>query len=482
MARICLALTESTLEENLKILTGYSGQIDMAELRCDFLTEEEMVRVSEFPGLTDLPLILTFRKVCDGGKFNRDEEIRLSLMEKALNGNFSFVDLEEGLHAPALEKKARERGIRIIRSFHDFDKVPENLAERLINSLHSSDEIPKAAVMPKSTADLKRIFEENEKLGDRDKILLGMGTYGFSTRILAGVMGSYLTFCSKEGGVTAAPGHVSPEVLNNIYRFRNINSETVICGIIGHPVMHTRSPLIHNEGYSKLGLNYVYIPFETDDVKEFFSLAEKLSIRGFSVTVPHKNDVIPLLDEMSSGVKAIGACNTVWKKEGKWFGENTDAEGFIIPLRALTELKNKRVSVIGAGGAAKACVFALLEEGCSVTIFNRTYEKARLLAEQMSCSSAPLGPDSLEALKESSDILVQTTSAGMHPMEDRNPLDFYDFTGEETAYDIIYTPEKTLFLLEAEKKGCAILNGYEMLKEQGYKQFKLFTGTEYPRA
>ncbi len=479
MSRICLTLTENNLKDCLTVLNDYKNDIELIELRLDYLEVSELKLLNDFK--FNKPTILTYRKTADGGLYSGDEEYRLSVLKDGLrSGNFSFVDLEEDLIAPEVEKIAKENSVTIIRSFHDFDGVPKDLASKLINIKRTDDEIPKAAVMIKSTADLLEFYKEAFKIISEEKILLGMGSVGFNTRVLAAKIGSYLTFCSKEGS-SAVPGHVSPSLLTHTYRFNNITKDTDITGIIGNPVMHTKSPGIHNSGYTKLDLDFVYVPFETDDPKLFLEIANLLEFKGFSVTVPFKNDIIDVIDSVTDSVKMIGACNTVTRINNKWIGENTDYVGFIKPLlKYYGKLQGKKVSVIGAGGSAKASLYALKKEGAEVLILNRTVQKAKDLSEQFDVAYAPLNSENIQRVREFSDVIIQNTNAGMHPLEDIDPLDFYEFTGSEFLYDIIYTPEVTKFLGRGVDAGCKTLNGLEMLLEQGYRQFKLFTGTNYP--
>lgn len=479
MSKLCLTLTEKTLKDCNNILKTNIHEIDLIELRVDFLNSNEQKNIKYFN--TNIPVILTFRKVVDGGLYEGEEKYRKEILLEGIKcGNFDFVDLEEDLIAPKLESAAKEHNVKIIRSFHDFNGVPQNLGKKLLKIRRNLDEIPKAAVMINNTKDLLVFYKEALSIKDDNKILLGMGTFGFNTRILAAKIGSYLTFCSKEG-VSAAPGHVSPSILNGIYRFREIKKDWLLIGIIGNPVMHTMSPGLHNDGYSKLGLDAVYIPFETDDLQSFLELANLLELKGFSVTVPFKNDIIPLLDNVTNGVKEIGACNTVIKIDKMWVGENTDSLGFINPLlEKYGTLKEKKVTVIGAGGAAKSALYELKKEGAKVLLLNRTMSKAEELSKQFNTLFAKLDINSINKIKEFSDVVIQTTNVGMHPLENINPLDFFNFTGKEFLYDIIYTPKETLFLKSGVVNGCKTLNGWQMLLEQGYRQFKLFTGYEYP--
>lgn len=479
MSRICITLTEKNLKDCRAVLFDYKREIDLIELRIDYLDISQLSILNEFK--FDKPTILTYRKTVDGGLYSGDENYRLSVIKDGLKtGNFSFVDLEEDLIAQEVEDIAKENNVTIIRSFHDFNGVSTDLATKLMDIKRTADEIPKAAVMIKSTSDLLEFYKEAFKIVGEKKILLGMGSAGFNTRVLAAKIGSYLTFCSKEG-TAAASGHVSPSLLINTYRFNKITKDTAVTGIIGNPVMHTKSPGIHNSGYNKLDLDFVYVPFETDDPKLFLDVAKLLELKGFSVTVPFKNVIIDVMDSCTDSVKMIGACNTVIRINSQWIGENTDYIGFINPLlKYYGNLHGKKVSVIGAGGSAKASLYALKQEGADILLLNRTVQKAKELSEQFGVKYAPLNSENVNRVREFSDIIVQNTNAGMHPLEDIDPLYFYEFSGSEFLYDIIYTPEVTKFLGRGVDKGCRTLNGWEMLLGQGYRQFKLFTGYDYP--
>lgn len=479
MSKICLTLTENRLEDCYKVINTKNQQVDLFELRVDFLSPIDQLMLGEFK--SEYPVILTFRKECDGGLYNGDENYRIQILNMGIkSGNFDYVDLEADLDSPLLDEIAKKNCVKIIRSFHDFNGVPKNLAKKLIDCKRSEDEIPKAAVMINTTEDLLEFYREALTISSENKILLGMGSFGFNTRILAAKIGSMLTFCSKEG-ISAAPGHVSPDVLNNVYGFKNIDSDTKIMGIIGNPVMHTKSPDIHNRGYITQGINAVYVPFETDNLELFLKIADLLNIVGFSVTVPFKTDIIPLINNVTESVKMIGACNTVTRVGMTWIGENTDYVGFIRPLiKSYGDLKDKKVTIIGAGGSTKAAIYALKKEGANVIVVNRTLTKAADIATLYSVPYGPLSSDSIKLIEENSDIIIQTTNVGMHPLEDIDPLSFYSFSGKEFLYDIIYTPAVTKFLERGKHAGCNILNGMDMLKEQAYRQYKLFTGLDYP--
>lgn len=478
MAKICMVLTAPTINENIKILERNIQLIDMVELRTDKLDIDQFHLVTSFPDNTRIPVILTCRKKCDGGDWIDSEERRMSLMEQWLDGSFSYIDLEMDTKSSRLTLKAADSGVKIIRSFHDFFGVPPKLFEKM---QHSDGDIVKGAVYPKSSEELYKLVETGLKLkdfSDKPYILLGMGDFGFPTRILAEKIGSYLTFCSDSSATSGAPGHCTASDLNDIYNFRNISGLTQLNCIIGNPVSQSRSPNLHNKWYRENGLDAVYVPFLTDSPGWFIKIAGLLGVNGSSVTVPFKREIIPLVQNTDQAVDAIGAANTIYHdEEGLWSATNTDTYGLIKPLLDLLEtdkLTGWKTSVIGAGGAARAAVFALQDKGADVAVFNRTLSRAKELAEQLNCRAFSLGEESSQALREYGSIIIQTTSAGMPPLEEVDPLEFYHFNGSEILYDIIYKPEVTRLMARAKKAGCSVLGGLKMLEEQAVLQFDIF--------
>lgn len=478
MTKLCLTLCDPSMDENLALLERHSPQI--AELRVDFAGPSRLKEICQFPSRTNIPLILTCRKKVDGGAWTGSTADREAFLLDCLEGGFNYIDLEEDETSSALPEKAAARNCRVIRSFHDFSSVPVDLEERLLK-MDARGDLVKAAVMPRGIADLERLFRIGMAWKKDNLILLGMGDFGVPSRILASRMNSFLTFCSSSDGEEAAPGHMSIQTLRDVYRIDEIDENTILLGIIGDPVLHTRSPHIHNKGLAQTGQNAVLVPYTVDDVPAFFHLAEFLDIRGFATTVPHKQAVMEQLDWMSDSVRAIGACNTVVREEDKWCGYNTDAEGFIIPLKKEKgHLKGLKAAVIGAGGAARAIVYSLVQEGCQTRVFNRTASKADALGREMSCESGSL-EDFMSCPAGSFDLIIQTTSSGMEgKFANGNPVADYDFTGKEFLYDIIYIPAVTPIMKKAQEAGCSVLGGWVMLEEQARSQFRHFTGQELP--
>jgi 3-dehydroquinate dehydratase/shikimate dehydrogenase len=346
--------------------------------------------------------------------------------------------------------------------------------------------------MVRGTADLARLLDACRALAGMEKIILGMGEHGFCTRVLASRLGSSICFASAPGAI-AAPGQADPRTLAELYRFSSVGPSTSVYGVVGSPVSHSLSPLIHNAGFAALGLDAVYLPFPVDDIEAFRPAADSMGVRGFSVTHPHKQAVIPLLAQRDGLVQATGACNTVIVTPGaagsgpEWSGTNTDVEGFLAPLRRClggTIPRGLRATVVGAGGASRAVVHALASCGAEVLVLNRTEERARELARQFPVEAGPLDGEGASRAALHSDLIVQASSAGMAPggRSDGDPFPEYRFRGHEVVYELVYAPPVTRFLERATQAGCRILQGRAMLLAQAREQFRLFTGRDLPEA
>jgi shikimate dehydrogenase len=259
-----------------------------------------------------------------------------------------------------------------------------------------------------------------------------------------------------------------------------IKSLTRICCLIGDPVEHSLSPLIHNAGYQALGINYVYLPFQVKDIKRAIAGIRGLGIRGASITLPHKTSAIKYIDRLDPHAEEIGAVNTIVNDEGVLTGYNTDGDGALQALEEVTSLRDKKAVLIGSGGAASAIAVGLKRSGAKLVILNRTKEKAKRLAEMFDAEDS----GSLEKLSliSSADILINATSVGMWHQANQSIIPQRFLHNKLTVFDIVYNPRETRLLIEARERGCAIVYGYKMLLYQAARQFELFTGRQAPLA
>ncbi|MDR2245897.1 MAG: type I 3-dehydroquinate dehydratase [Treponema sp.] len=518
MSRICLCLTGETLARNLAALDTYRKYVDLAELRVDCLDPDERFLIRRFPEQAGLPVILTIRRIRDGGYFRGGEGSRIFLFSRGLafaeadrRKNFAYVDLEEDLSVPSLEEAARTFKTRIIRSHHHVQGgVNDDLAGKLRSLRRMGDEIPKVAVKPNNLEDTLKLYSAAAATRDIDKIILGMGHYGVNTRILAEKMGSYLSYVSAAaetagefqdapGGIRregapalplgaeapplGAPGQLNPRDLAEWYRFNAITPKTKLFAVAGYPLNATSSPPFFNRVFTEENLDAVYVPFPAESLKIFLELADFLNVQGASITVPYKEAILPYLSSRSGEVQSVGACNTIVRTPDGWAGYNTDTRGFSDSLLNFIEqpdLRRKKITIIGAGGAARAVAAEVFRLKGKALILNRTPVRARRLALPYHFKWAGTDSEGVELVEKFSDIIIQTTSAGMEPFIDADPLEDYKFSGREKVMDIIYKPERTRLLLRAMKAGCPVLNGYDMLRRQAMYQYRFFIGTDFP--
>ena len=270
-----------------------------------------------------------------------------------------------------------------------------------------------------------------------------------------------------------------------------ITGKTRICGLIGNPIGHSMSPVMHNAAFSSMGLDYIYLPFrvERDKLASAIDGLRAFNMRGLNVTIPYKVAVIPFLNELESLAQKIGAVNTIVNDNGILKGYNTDAGGF---LKALIEKgiepQDKKVVILGAGGAARAISFLLADRGAELIILNRQLEMdwAVELAGSVSQFSArgvkalELNDNNLSAALESADILVNATSVGMSPDISQTPVPAKLLKPGLVVFDVVYNPVKTRLLAEAEAASAETIDGIDMLVWQGALAFELWTGAKAP--
>lgn len=271
----------------------------------------------------------------------------------------------------------------------------------------------------------------------------------------------------------------------------HISANTGICGLIGDPVEHSISPAIHNAAFKKSGLDYIYLPFRvtSENLPGAITALRSLDLRGLNVTIPHKVAVMPLLDEIDAVAKNIGAVNTIVNNNGHLTGYNTDAAGFLKSLvKRDIDPSGKKVVILGAGGVARAISFALTEQKAEIEILNRSGspDPAEKLAANLSKHSkskihaAELSEPNLKQALKQADILINATSVGMSPNTDNSLVPPELLKPDMVVYDVVYNPQKTRLLADAEKAGAVVIGGLDMLIWQGALAFELWTGVEAP--
>ena len=270
----------------------------------------------------------------------------------------------------------------------------------------------------------------------------------------------------------------------------NVLGNTKILGVFGHPVSHSLSPVMHNAAIEALNIDYVYVPFHVlpEDLEAAIGGVRALRIAGVNVTIPHKEKVLDLIDRVGEVAARIGSCNTVVNRDGRLVGESTDGPGFLRSAEAQWgKLDGCAVLILGAGGSAKAVAFALAQIGCKITIANRTHRRAveldaSLRAAFEGCASRVVTLDEEELAGEVSkaDLVVNTTSVGMHPDVDSIPLSPDLLRPGLLVYDLVYNPLRTRLVSEAQDRGARAMSGLKMLVYQGALSFEMWTGIQPP--
>ncbi len=454
----------------------------LIELRLDYLS-----KLPDFKRLLankPCPMIATVRRPDEGGRWNRSEDERLILLRQAIVADFDYVDLE----LDVIDQIPRFGNVKRIVSYHNLREMPENV-EKIYEEMCSKDaDLVKVAVTAQQTVDNLRILS---LLKDPPKptIAICMGDLGTCSRILglcAGMPFSYGAF-NKER--TIAPGILSFQELQKLYRVERLRPDTQVFGVIGDPVGHSLSPLIHNKAMRRLGVNGVYLPFRVPrgELVPFLEAFKALPVRGYSVTIPHKEAAAKLAFKKDEAVENMGAANTLIAGEVGFTAYNTDAEAAMESLHAnlplgedgrLTPLDARTVLLLGAGGVARAIAYALARQGVPLTITNRTDVKGVQLAEEVKAKFV----DWAARHNVVCDTLINCTSVGMHPNLDESPIHNSFLKPGLMVFDTIYTPETTLLIREARDRGCHVLTGVDMFVRQAGLQFKLFTGKEAPLA
>lgn len=486
--KICISVCAETIDELKKKLKLAESLADIIEVRFDYIKLDQTLKTFAFLVSKKL-LLLTYRPKKQGGKTEIDNTDRTAFWETYVrNGSLDYkkfwIDLEYDLKSEIENLKFQK-----IISFHDFNSVPENIGSIFEKLSSNNVDISKIAIATNEITDSLAVWKLLEKAKSENKQLIpiAMGEAGKWTRILGLAFGSPITYASLESGNESAPGQISAKDLTEVYRVKELDEQTEIYGIIGNPVSHSMSPYMHNAAFKHHDLNAVYIPFEVGNLNEFIKRMVRpetreidWNLKGFSVTIPHKETIMKHLDFIDEDAAKIGAVNTVKIIDRRLCGFNTDAHGFIEPLRnSYGDLKDANVGIIGNGGAARACVYALKKYEANVTIFARNVVKAETLAKEFDVNL-----ESIENLKpkiENQNILVNTTPLGtVGALENQTPATAEQIKNLHLAYDLVYNPFETLFMHEAKSVDVPTIGGLAMLVAQGMKQFEIWTDLKAP--
>jgi 3-dehydroquinate dehydratase / shikimate dehydrogenase len=468
MPPICLTLAEESLSVLEGKLETYVGTVPFIEVRLDYLRPFEIPRL---PENGDTRFLATLRPTREGGRFDGPEPGRLRLLCQAAGRGFHLVDLEHDVEPFQLPP-----GVRVVRSLHDFsgELGLEHAFEVL--SRRPAD-VYKLAVQVGTTRRLVELLDWRERHRHRtDLLALGMGEFGKPSRLLGCFLGNPWTYVAESGTTAVAPGQFTFQEAVDVYRFGEWQETPELYGVIGNPVSHSRSPVLHNRLFQHYGLGKLYLPLPLDDVAPWFDFLTRteLPFRGLSVTIPHKGSVVRYARPTDP---PLAAANTMIWDDGEWVVANTDVEGFLRPLLArVSSLKGRKAVVLGNGGVAESVVPSLLGQGMEVVVAGRNPDRVRAFAQRYGCSWR-----SLSELLEEAWLCVNTTPVGQSPDIDDSPLEPSRLRFD-VVYDLVYNPERTRLLTTAAAGGAETISGLEMFIEQAAGQFVHWTGLDPDRS
>jgi len=477
--RICAVVAGYTARDAIRQVKEGLTHSRTIELRLDWLRNAGQ-RARLLDWLRGSRLTATFIATCrtkaGGGRFAGSVGAQLDILASAVRSGCDWCDVEvETLRSNGMEGVRRVlRPARILVSFHGFRGTPKSLVRQAAAALHFGGDGTKIAVQTHRIADSIRVLDLARRR--RHVVAIPMGEAGLPARVLALREGGELAYAPVREAT--APGQVSLRDMQQLYRAGRLSRGTRVYGIVGDPVGHSLSPLLHNTGFIERGLDAVYLPFRVEDLSDFLKAIPRFQIRGFSVTLPHKRSILRWLDECEPLAAEIGAVNTVVVgRDGRLYGCNTDYVGVLRALESRLRLRGSRVLVYGAGGAARAAAFALAKAGACVAICSRRQDAARHLARAAGGMSLPR-----KALRaEYFDAIVNATPVGMAPETGVSPL-LPSELNCRLVMDLVYRPRRTELLRMAARKGCETVSGVEMFLAQGTAQWEIWTGKRCPEA
>jgi 3-dehydroquinate dehydratase/shikimate dehydrogenase len=420
----------------------------------------------------------------------------LEVLLASAEAGCQIVDLEvESVEGAAprqldqLHDGLRAAGTALLISFHDFSRT-KNLDQVALRILAFQPDFVKVVSTAKSLADnlaVLKLIQDHSR--SSEVVGIAMGEEGLVSRVLSLRAGAPFTFAAFSEGplsdkpatsstLATAPGQLTARTLRDLYRVEQLDQATRIFGVAGDPISHSLSPLMHNAAFRRENVNAILLPLLTHKVADLLTLARELPLAGAAVTMPLKEEVLPHLANSDPLTARIGACNTLRTgADGKLYGFNTDVAGVVRPLERRLKLQGARIAVLGAGGAARAAVFALVDQGAEVFVVNRSHDSAVKLARQ--AKAKPLKHDLFA--KSTFDVLINATPCGMEGNKQPLPISETELNAS-LVFDMVYNPLETPLLKLAKARGIPVVTGMEMFVQQGARQFEIWTGKPAPEA
>ena len=486
--KLCVAIQGARPEEMIERAAATLRDSTFLEFRLDWLPKPAagLPLLAEFLAAhREVTAIATCRRKANGGNFVGALTAELEILLKAAEAGCAIADLEvESAEEAKPAQLARFReglaaaGTALLVSFHDFARTKglEQAAQRIAAF---APDFVKVVSTAKSLADNLAVLKliEDQSLSAH-VVGIAMGEEGILSRVLGPRAGGAFTFASFSEAAETAPGQVAARTLLDLYRLDQLDKATRVFGVAGNPIAHSLSPLMHNTAFRRESVNAVMLPLRVRSVSDLLTVIRELPLAGLAVTMPLKQEILPHLANSDPLTARIGACNTLRiLADGKIVGFNTDVAGVIRPLEKRLRLRGAKIAILGAGGAARAAVFGLVEQGAEVFIVNRTHETAVALARKSKTKA--LKQDQLK--KTRFDVLINTTPCGMTGVKQPLPIEESDLNAA-LVFDMVYNPLETPLLKLARERGIPVISGLEMFAQQGARQFEIWTGKPAPEA
>jgi len=489
VGKLCVALQAQTPAELLNRAEAVLADCRFLEFRLDSLPKPAaaLPRLNDFLSAhRDVTAIATCRRKENGGHFTGSLTAELEILVKAAECGCHIVDLEvesaEGCRASQLARfreALRAAGTGLLISFHDFSRT-KNLDHAAHRIQAFEPDFTKVVSTARQLSDNLAVLRLIESRSLSSHVVgIAMGEEGLMSRVLGPRAGAAFTFASANDGAEAtAPGQVSARAMLDLYRLDQLDQATRIFGVAGNPIAHSLSPAMHNAAFRREVVNAIMLPLKVRILDDLLTVARELPLAGIAVTMPLKQEVLPHLANMDSLTARIGACNTLRTgADGKLYGFNTDVAGVVRPLEKRLKIPGARNVMLGAGGAARAAIFGLVEQGAEVFVVNRTHEKAVALARKAKAKS--LKQELLA--KTRFDALINTTPCGMTGV--KQPLAIKENElNAGLVFDMVYNPMETPLIKLARSRGIPVIGGLEMFVQQGARQFEIWTGKPAPEA
>ncbi len=460
---ICIPIIGPTIEAATRQIAQAADLGNVLELRLDLFLDYSGKELQCLLDQITLPVIFTLRKTSHGGYYKGTEEEHLQKMRSLAALKPTYFDLEYDTSLAFVDEIGRDfPEIKRIISYHDYAATPPDLDSVVKEIQNTPGELYKIACTANSILDSMRML-----LCIRTHApLLGMcmGELGAITRILGPRFGSPWSFASLSQDLASAPGQICAQEIQTVYDPTRLSPNCALYGLIGSPVSTSPSQYTHNRAFQDLGLDAIYVKMqvESPELEMFLELAKQVGFRGLSVTMPLKEQMLPYLDTIDAEASAIGSVNTLLIADNKIKGFNTDGKGALDALEAHLKVRDQKVTIVGAGGAARAITYEALRRGAHVSIFNRTTEKALLLAHTYGIQG-----NGLDTLQPNYAVLINTTPDPM-------PIDSTAIHPQSIVMDIKTIPVLSTLLQQAQQKGCTVVYGYEMFLNQALGQFALW--------